>query len=861
MSEAITLNKGEHTTTRTTYTYEEVLLAAIEYFHGDELAATTWMNKYAVKDAKGHYYELTPDDMHWRMAREFAKMEIQFSEKVKLNGAFKNLSGYGQQREFLSEKKIYEYFKRFNYIIPQGSVMSVLGNHTMVASLSNCVVLPEIYDSYGGIFFTDQQLAQLFKRRCGVGIDISSIRPAGAPVLNAAGTTTGAVSFMERFSNTTREVAQHGRRGALMITMDITHPDVEYFITAKQDLAKITGANVSVRLSDEFMNAVAEDGDFTHRWPIESPNPKYTKTVRARELWETIITCAHKTAEPGLIFWDRQHKYSTSSVYPGYKNVSTNPCSEIAMQGGDSCRLIALNLFSFVENPFSAQASFNYKKLYEVAYEAQRLSDDLVELELQHIDRILEKVANDPEPDYIKDVEIRTWKLLQDQGRKGRRTGLGFTALGDAVAALNLPFDSTAALKVIDEMQKTKCRAEFDSSIDMSIERGSFEGFNTEIENTSEFVQMMQQELPEVYDRMMQFGRRNISLSTVAPTGTLSILAQTSSGIEPVYMLSYKRRRKVNPNDKNQRVDFVDAMGDPWQEFEVYHPKLKMWMEVTGQKDLKKSPYFGSTAPEIDWIKRVEIQSVVQKYITHSISSTINLPNDVAVEKVGEIYLEAWKHGLKGITVYRDGSRSGVLIANDDKGKKTTADEVLTSNAPKRPKVLEADVLRFMNGNEKWSAVVGLLKGKPYEIFTGVVNEDSILLPNYVDKGWVIKTRLEDRTTRYDFQYIDRAGYKVTIEGLSRSFEQEFWNYAKLISGVLRHGMPIPHIIDLIENLDLKAESLNTWKAGVERALKKYIEDGTPAVDKQCPECGDLKGLVYEEGCLVCKSCGSSKCG
>ncbi|MGB3076036.1 MAG: ribonucleotide reductase N-terminal alpha domain-containing protein, partial [Chitinophagales bacterium] len=618
MSEAITLNKGEHTTTRTTYTYEEVLLAAIEYFHGDELAATTWMNKYAVKDAKGHYYELTPDDMHWRMAREFAKMEIQFSEKVKLNGAFKNLSGYGQQREFLSEKKIYEYFKRFNYIIPQGSVMSVLGNHTMVASLSNCVVLPEIYDSYGGIFFTDQQLAQLFKRRCGVGIDISSIRPAGAPVLNAAGTTTGAVSFMERFSNTTREVAQHGRRGALMITMDITHPDVEYFITAKQDLAKITGANVSVRLSDEFMNAVAEDGDFTHRWPIESPNPKYTKTVRARELWETIITCAHKTAEPGLIFWDRQHKYSTSSVYPGYKNVSTNPCSEIAMQGGDSCRLIALNLFSFVDNPFSAQASFNYKKLYEVAYEAQRLSDDLVELELQHIDRILEKVANDPEPDYIKDVEIRTWKLLQDQGRKGRRTGLGFTALGDAVAALNLPFDSTAALEVIDEMQKTKCRAEFDSSIDMSIERGSFEGFNTEIENTSEFVQMMQQELPEVYDRMMQFGRRNISLSTVAPTGTLSILAQTSSGIEPVYMLSYKRRRKVNPNDKNQRVDFVDAMGDPWQEFEVYHPKLKMWMEVTGQKDLKKSPYFGSTAPEIDWIKRVEIQSVVQKYITHS---------------------------------------------------------------------------------------------------------------------------------------------------------------------------------------------------------------------------------------------------
>lgn len=861
MSSTLTLNKGENTIARTVYTYDEVLQAAIEYFHGDELAATTWMNKYAVKDAKGHYYELTPDDMHRRMAREFGKIEMQFAENTIPNKIVKHLSAYGQQRELLNEEKIYEYFRRFSYIIPQGSVMGVLGNQTMVASLSNCVVLPEIYDSYGGIFFTDQQLAQLFKRRCGVGIDISTIRPAGAPVLNAAGTTTGAVSFMERFSNTTREVAQHGRRGALMITMDITHPDVEFFITAKQDLSKITGANVSVRLSDEFMEAVAHDGEFTHRWPIESPNPKYTKTVRARELWDTIINCAHKTAEPGLIFWDRQHKYSTSSVYPGYKNVSTNPCSEIAMQGGDSCRLIALNLFSFVDQPFTPQAAFNYKKLYEVTYEAQRLSDDLVELELQHIDRILEKVANDPEPDYIKEVEVRTWKLLQEQGRKGRRTGLGFTALGDAVAALGLPFDSTAALQVISEMQKTKCMAEFDSSVDMSIERGAFEGFDKDIENTSEFVQMMQLEMPAVYDRMMRFGRRNISLSTVAPTGTLSILAQTSSGIEPVYMLSYKRRRKVNPNDKNQRVDFVDAMGDPWQEFEVYHPKLKMWMEITGEKDLKKSPYYGSTAPEIDWIKRVEIQSAVQKYITHSISSTINLPNDVGVDKVGEIYLAAWKHGLKGITVYRDGSRSGVLIGNDAQKKKVAADEVLTSNAPKRPKVLEADVLRFMNGNEKWSAVVGLLKGKPYEIFTGVVNEDSILLPNYVDKGWVIKTRLEDKTTRYDFQYIDRAGYKVTIEGLSRSFEQEFWNYAKLISGVLRHGMPLQHVVDLIENLDLKAESLNTWKAGVERALKKYIEDGTPAVDKQCPECGDLTGLVYEEGCLVCKSCGSSKCG
>ncbi|HYV90725.1 MAG TPA: adenosylcobalamin-dependent ribonucleoside-diphosphate reductase [Chitinophagales bacterium] len=852
-----------------TFTYDEVLKSSIEYFDGDELAATTWMNKYAVKDAQGNYYELTPDDMHWRMAREFAKMELLFSEKTNLNGAVKNLSAYGQQREFLSEKKIYGYFKRFNYIIPQGSVMGVLGNHTMIASLSNCVVLPEIYDSYGGIFFTDQQLAQLFKRRCGVGIDISTIRPAGTEVANAAGTTTGAVSFMERFSNTTREVAQHGRRGALMITMDIAHPDVEQFITMKQDLGKVTGANVSVRLSDEFMQAVAEDADYTHRFPIEAAldEATHTKTVRARELWETIITCAHKSAEPGLIFWDRQHKYSTSSVYPGFKNVSTNPCSEIAMQGGDSCRLIAMNLFSFVENPFSKKSKFNFEKLYEVSYEAQRLSDDLVELELNHIDRILAKVANDPEPESIKAVEVQTWKLLQEQGLKGRRTGLGFTALGDALAALGLQFNSPDALKVIDEIQKTKCIAEFDSSIDMSIERGAFDGFDAEIENTSEFVQMMHVEMPEVYDRMMKFGRRNISVSTVAPTGTLSILAQTSSGIEPVYMLSYKRRRKVNPHDKNARIDFIDPSGDTWMEFEVYHPKLKLWMEVSGEKDLKKSPYYGSTAPEIDWIKRVEIQSIVQKYVTHSISSTINLPNDVPVEKVGEIYLEAWKHGLKGITVYRDGSRTGVLVASDKKPAAKNGeqlellDEVLTSHAPKRPKVLEADVLRFNNGNEKWMAVVGLLKGKPYEVFTGVIDDESILLPNYVNKGWVTKYRMDDKTTRYDFQYVDRGGYNVTIEGLSRSFQKEFWNYAKLISGVLRHGMPIPHVIDLIENLDLKSDSLNTWKAGVERALKKYIEDGTAAVDRKCSECGDPGGLIYQEGCLVCKSCGSSKCG
>ncbi len=848
--------------TGTIYTYEQVLKACIEYFDGDELAATTWMNKYAVKNSKGQFLERTPDDMHWRMAYEFARMELLFSQKTKRNGSWNSLSPYGQRRSLLDAQKLFEYFRKFRYIIPQGSVMSVLGNPTMVASLSNCVVLPEIYDSYGGIFFTDQQLAQLFKRRCGVGIDITNIRPAGAPVANAAGTTTGAVSFMERFSNTTREVAQHGRRGALMITMDVSHPDIEQFVTIKQDLTKVTGANVSVRLSDEFMQAVVDDALYVHRWPADNPDPAYDKVIRARDLWNTIIACAHRTAEPGLIFWDRQHKYSTSSLYPGFRNVSTNPCSEIAMQGGDSCRLIALNLFSFVHKPFTREATFDYDKLYEVTYEAQRLGDDLVELELEYIDRILAKVASDPEPDFIKDVEVRTWKLLQEQGRKGRRTGLGFTALADTLAALGLKFDSDEALRVVEKIQRTKCRAEFDSSIDMAIERGPFEGFDPAVEAQSEFVSMLKQELPDVYDRMMRFGRRNISISTVAPTGTLSILAQTSSGIEPVYLLSYKRRRKVNPGDKNQRIDFTDATGDHWQEFEVYHPKLKLWMQITGETDITRSPYYGSTAPEIDWLKRIEIQAIVQKYVTHSISSTINLPTDVTQEKVGEIYLEAWKRGLKGITVYRDGSRSGVLVAAKSKQMpQNPGDEVVTSHAPKRPQTLEADVLRFMNGNEKWLAFIGLLKKRPYEIFTGVNNEDCIFVPSYVEKGWIIKTRLPDKSTRYDFQYIDKGGYRITIEGLSRSFNPEFWNYAKLISGVLRHGMPLPHVIDLIENLDLKSDSLNNWKAGVARALKRYVENGTPAVDRLCSECGDEQGLVYQEGCLVCKSCGHSRCG
>lgn len=858
MSETFTSVMSSKITSK--YSYQEVFKATLEYFNNDELAASTWVNKYCMRDEEGNYLEKTPDDMHRRMAREFARIEKNYLEKTHLNGSAKYLSLYGQHRDLLDEEKIFNLFAHFRYVIPQGSVMSSLGNPYIIASLSNCVVLPEIYDSYGGIFYTDQQLAQLFKRRCGVGIDLSTLRPAGMHVSNAAGTTTGAVSFMDRFSNTTREVAQNGRRGALMMTMDIAHPDVEQFITIKQDLTRVTGANISVRLSDEFMTAVINDTDYTHRWPIDSVNPKITKTVRARDLWNTIIKCAHNTAEPGLIFWDRQHKYSTSSIYPGFKNVSTNPCSEIAMQGGDSCRLIALNLYHFVEHPFTDKAAFNFDKFYEVTYESQRLMDDLVDLELEAIERIINKIKSDPEPDEIKSVELNTWKLLYDAGKKGRRTGLGFTALADALAALNIKFDSNEALKMVEKIMKKKCEAEFDSSIDMAIERGAFSGFSAEIDNTSEFVQMMRKELPSVYERMMKFGRRNISISTVAPTGTLSLLAQSSSGIEPVYMLSYKRRRKVNPNDPNVRVDFVDASGDSWMEFVVYHHKLKDWMDITGNTNINESPYYNATAPEIDWQKRVALQAMVQKYTTHSISSTVNLPNEVSPEQVGKIYLEAWQQGLKGITVYRDGSRTGVLVSDDDKKKKETKKTEPQNIAEERPQILEASVVRFMNDDEKWIAYVGILNNRPYEIFTGKA-EDAFSIPAWVERGWIIKNETPSGKSRYDFQYVDKEGYKVTIEGLSRSFNKEYWNYAKLISGVLRHNMPLPQVVHLIENLNLYSDHINTWKSGVERALKKFIPNGTQAVDHKCVSCGDPDGLIYEEGCLKCKSCGNTKCG
>ncbi|MCE9538948.1 MAG: adenosylcobalamin-dependent ribonucleoside-diphosphate reductase [Bacteroidetes bacterium] len=853
-----------------TYTYKEVFKKCIIYFNEDELAASTWINKYALKNSQGQFLELTPDDMHIRMAKEFARIEKKYSNESNLNGNlfFERRTQYGQERELLSEKKITNYFKNFKYIIPQGSIMSSLGNPYILASLSNCIVLPEIFDSYGGIFYTDQQMAQLFKRRCGVGIDISTLRPAGLRVENAAEKTSGAVSFMERFSNTTREVSQSGRRGALMITMDIAHPDIAEFIAIKQNLLKVTGANISIRLSDEFMAAVANDTDYILRFPIEAQNPKLTKKVKAIDLWNLIINCAHATAEPGLIFWDRQHYYSTSSVYPGFKNVTTNPCSEIAMQGGDSCRLIALNLFNFVENPFTPKSKFNYKKFSEIVYESQRLMDDLVDLELEHVERILKKIKSDPEPDHIKTVEEETWKLFYKSGKKGRRTGLGFTALADTMAALNFKFDSDEALIEIEKIMKTKCESEFNSSIDMAIERGKFEDFNPKIENTSEFVQMLHKELPHVYDRMMEFGRRNISLSTVAPTGSLSILAQTSSGIEPLFQLSYKRRKKINASDENARPDFVDQLGDSWQEFNVVHPKLNLWMEATGENDISKSPYNGSTSTEIDWLKRLNIQALVQKYTTHSISSTINLPSEVSKEKVGEIYFEAWKQGLKGITVYREGSRSGVLISTEEKselaienkkGAKEKTNELSETIVLKRPDKIEAKILRFINVDEKWIAFIGLINDKPYEIFTGK-SDDLFKIPTWVERGWIVKNKDDKNEKRYDFHFIDAEGINKIVEGLSRSFNKEYWNYAKLISGVLRIGMPIAQVVDLVKHLNLHDDSINTWKHGVERALKKFIPHGTKVKDKICPNCGDQDGLVYEEGCLICRSCGYSEC-
>lgn len=841
------------------YSKEDVLKKTLNYFKGDELATEVWINKYCLKDSQGNLYEQSPDDMHRRLSKPFADIENIYEDTY-----HDDLSEYGKKRNKLTEERIFDYFKDFKYISPQGSVMNILANPFMIGSLSNCVVLPKIYDSYGGITYTDQQLAQLFKRRCGVGIDISTIRPNNASVTNAAGSSTGAISYMERFSNTTREVGQSGRRGALMISIDVRHPDIEDFIKIKRDGKKVTGANISIRLTDDFMKSVENDEKYILRWPVDSTinEAKYTKTVDAKYIWNEIIKSAHSSAEPGLIFDDRQHWYSTSSIYPNWKNISTNPCSEIAMNN-DSCRLMIVNYYNFVINPFTKNAHFDFDKLYEVSYEAQRLMDDLVDLELINVKNILEKIKTDPEPDFIKAIEIKTWEDLYKNGKDGRRTGLGFTALADTLAALGLKYDSDDAIKMVDKISQYKMMGEFDSSIDMAIQRGKFSDFNSEYENQSHFINMLENEFPNIYKRMMKYGRRNISISTTAPTGSLSILTQSSSGIEPVFTIAYKRRKKINPQDKNDKIDFVDEMGDLWTEFDVYHPKMKQWIEINNITDKgiieKNHPYVGSTASEIDWINRIKMQSIIQKYVTHSISSTINLPSDVSLEKVSEIYFEAWKQKLKGITVYRDGSRSGVLISNEKEKEKIEA--LKDNHAPKRPKRLKGDIIRFQNDSEKWIAVVGLLDGRPYEIFTGkLVNGLSTLSLN-IKECEIVKNKIDidgNKVSSYDIEYFDISGEKKIHRGLNSSFNPEFWNYAKLISGILRHGMPLLKIYELTNSLDLNDSHLNTWKMGILRVIKKYIKDGEK-IKGLCQECGS-EHLEFKEGCLICMSCGTSKC-
>jgi ribonucleoside-diphosphate reductase alpha chain len=1265
------------------YSREEVKKATLDYFKGDELAIDVWINKYCLKDSEGNYYELSPDDMHNRLANEFFRIENIYNNINIEEYKIKNLSLYGQNRKKLSNNDIYELFKDFKYVIPQGSVMSTLGDPNTVASLSNCVVVPQPYDSYGGILFSDQQLAQLFKRRCveensnvislekgiipikdieigmsilsynidtniskfkkvlnkfytevekedrinikfsngsyinsskkhpilvldekynyknikdikenditikveknnifnnnfdenlkdigwfignhmgdgtcglkdkkyirfrnlgneentikkytevlnfllkskneyliskskrfkskvwevtfnnkdlfkiiedyfdnqigkktyngfvpsyikdnnlyfpfiaglidsdgtikgrntlqlsmcmktliedialflnkngisyhiskkiskrlneqpiyrltinsseiefinnikkymynldkieklnkfnfkpysykkyltsneresilnnyknikllnitnlekqnlrsiivllkkdknigigslnifnkfglltnekyfeinqrisiekisqdkisqkyidivvednnnfycgnfgfvvihncGVGIDISSLRPENSITKNSAKTSTGGISFMERFSNTTREVAMNNRRGALMISIDVNYYDIEKFINIKKDLKKVTGANISIKISDDFMNCVENNLDFELKFPTTSSNPQYSKKVNAKKLWNQIIDAVYISAEPGLIFWDRQHNYSTSSIYPKYINISTNPCSEIAM-GNDTCRLIATNMYSLVENPFTKNAKFNFKKWYSVIYEAQRLMDDLVDLELESMSNIINKVKNDPEPDYIKNVELLTWENLYNIGKSGRRTGLGLTGLADTIAALGFKYDSDESLNIVDEIMKTKCKAEFDSSIDMAIERGKFDDFDINYEEKSDFIQMLKIELPDVYDRMMKYGRRNISISTVAPNGSLSCLTQTTSGIEPVYMLSYKRRKKINNEDKNSRVDFVDDMGDKWQEFEIFHNKLNDWLSIN-KKPITESPYYGSSASEIDWKKRVEIQSIIQKFITHSISSTCNLKSDVSKETISDIYFNAWKHGLKGITIYRDGSRSGVLVSSEKKKEDVKIENLFKEhNAPKRPEILECDIIRFVNKGEKWIGFVGLLDNEPYEIFTG--KAEDITIPTYIEKGKIkkIKNGDIDGRSRYDLHIIDKSNHEIIIQALNRTFNAEFWNIAKMISAVLRHGMPLNSVIKLIDSLIME-DHISTWKSGVKRIIKKYLKESENLNDKICPSCGQPT-YIFENGCAICKSCGhSEKCG
>jgi len=838
-----------------TYTYEEAMAASLEYFKGDELAASVWINKYAMKDSFGNLYEHSPEDMHWRLANEFARIEKKYPNP-------------------LTEDEIYDLLKEFRYIVPQGGPMTGIGNNHQIASLSNCFVIGhnKPADSYGGIMRIDEEQVQLMKRRGGVGHDLSHIRPAGSAVLNSALTSTGVVPFMERYSNSTREVAQDGRRGALMLSISIKHPDSENFINAKLEQGKVTGANVSVKLDDEFMRAALHNKPYKQQYPVDSPNPKIVKEIDANALWKNIIHNAWKSAEPGVLFWDTIIRESLPDCYAdlGYKTMSTNPCGEIPLCPYDSCRLIAINLFSYVENPFTPKAKFNMELFKDHARKAMRLNDDLIDLEMEKIDGIIAKIKSDPEEEDVKLAELTLWQKIQTKTLGGRRTGLGITAEGDMLAAMGLIYGSDKAIDFSVEIQKTLAIEAYRSSTLMAQDRGAFPIYDAKREVNNPMIARIRKEDEELYDQMVRYGRRNISMLTIAPTGSTSLMTQTTSGIEPVFLPVYKRRRKVNPNDKNVTISFRDGKGDAWEEYYVFHHKFLTWCEMNGMersqilalKDsqidelFKKSPYYKATSNDIDWLAKVKMQGRMQKWVDHSISVTVNLPNDATEDLVADVYKTAWENGCKGITVYRDGSRTGVLVSTKDNEVK---ESVLRKKD--RPQSLEAEVIRFKNGNEQWIALVGLMKGAPYEIFTGILDEDSRNIPKSVTMGFIVKEKSEAGNTRYDFQYIDRYGYKNTVGGISHMFNKEYWNYAKLISGVLRNGMPITDVVNLVNGLQLDSEAISTWKNGVERTLKRYIPDGTKDDSgKKCEKCGSSE-LVYQEGCLNCISCGYTKCG
>ena len=862
-----------------TYSFDEAFEASLRYFDGDELAARVWVNKYAMKDSFGNIYEKSPEDMHWRIANEVARIEKKYKNPI-------------------SAQDVFELLDHFRYIIPAGSPMTGIGNNYQIASLSNCFVigLDGDADSYGAILRIDEEQVQLMKRRGGVGHDLSHVRPKGSPVNNSALTSTGLVPFMERYSNSTREVAQDGRRGALMLSVSIKHPDAEAFVDAKMEEGKVTGANVSVKITDSFMEAAVNDRPFVQQFPIDAERPVYKKEISARKLWEKIVHNAWKSAEPGVLFWDTIIRESLPDCYAdlGFRTVSTNPCGEIPLCPYDSCRLLSINLYSYVKNPFTEEAAFDFDLFRKHALLAQRLMDDIVDLEMEKIDRIMEKIKSDPQNDEVKHAEYHLWEKIKEKSGKGRRTGVGITAEGDMIAAMGLRYGTEEATKFAVEVHKTLALSAYRSSVTMAQERGAFSIFEAERERNNPFVLRIKEADPQLYSDMMKHGRRNIACLTIAPTGTTSLMTQTTSGIEPVFLPVYTRRRKVNPNDTDVHVDYVDEVGDSFEEYIVYHKKFLEWMKINGLDTTKKytqaeindlvkrSPYYKATANDVDWLMKVRMQGAIQKWVDHSISVTVNLPNNVDEALVNKLYVEAWRSGCKGCTIYRDGSRSGVMISvskkdkkkKNDNGRETSQDSDLNSSEEKhehvctppqvveeRPQVLDCDVVRFQNNKEKWVAFVGLLDGYPYEIFTGLQDDDEgIVLPKSVTKGKIIKQTNADGTHRYDFQFENKRGYKTTVEGLSEKFNPEYWNYAKLISGVLRYRMPIDHVIHLVGSLQLKDESINTWKNGVERALKKYVTDGTTVSGQTCPICGQ-ETLVYQEGCLICTNCGASRCG